>query len=228
MYLVRMISQTLRQLCPVFYHLNQIYCVFDILYYEGKSVMLKPLIERKELLERILPSNDLFVFVRYFEGQGEALYELTKTQSLEGIVLKKADSFYKPGTRLHNWLKVINYQYENVFITGIRKNKISLLLSFQDGFPAGMLEFMRPGDKKRLYDEYRQHVSKETKDFIYLNPGFQGIVKYRNLIARGIYEYLPLKNGLSNLLLGDFSIHKHKKGLYCVAREPCGALIFIF
>ncbi|PAD19893.1 hypothetical protein CHH64_17000 [Terribacillus saccharophilus] len=70
------------------------YCVFDILYYEGKSVMLKPLIERKELLERILPCNELFVYVQHFEGQGEALYELTKTQSLEGIVLKKADSFY--------------------------------------------------------------------------------------------------------------------------------------
>jgi DNA ligase 1 len=45
------------------------YCVFDILYYEEKSVMLKPLIELKELLERILPSNDLFVYVRHFEGK---------------------------------------------------------------------------------------------------------------------------------------------------------------
>ncbi|WP_366248871.1 hypothetical protein [Terribacillus aidingensis] len=112
-------------------------------------------------------------FFDHFDGQGEALYELTKTQSLEGIVLKKADSFYKPGTRSHNWLKVINYRYENVFITGIRKNKFGFLLSFQDGSPAGMLEFMRPDDKEMLYAEYQQHVSKETKDFIYMNPGLQ-------------------------------------------------------
>jgi DNA ligase-1 len=166
------------------------YCAFDILYYNGKSVMQRPLIERKELLEQVLPANDLFVFVRHFEGQGEALFNLIKEQALEGVVLKKADSIYKPGTRSPNWLKVINYQYEDIFITGLRKKEFGLLLSFKDGSPAGMLEFMKPGDKKIFYAAYKEHVSNESDDFIYLDPALSGTVKYRNLTKKG-YLRIP-------------------------------------
>jgi DNA ligase 1 len=172
------------------------YCVFDILYYEGKSVMQRPLIERKELLEQVLPADDLLVFVRHFEGQGEALFNFIKEQSLEGVVLKKADSIYKPGTRSPNWLKVINYQYEDIFITGLRKKEFGLLLSFKDGTPAGMLEFMKAEHKKIFYAAYKEHVLNETDDFIYLNPVLQGTVKYRNLTNKGYLRIPSFKEWL--------------------------------
>jgi DNA ligase 1 len=56
---------------------------------------------------------------------------------------------------------------------------------------------MRPGDKKRLYDEYRQHVSKETKDFIYMYPRLQGIVKYRNLTSKGYLRIASFEKWIS-------------------------------
>ncbi|RBW68082.1 hypothetical protein [Bacillus taeanensis] len=44
---------------------------------------------------------------------------MVKEQELEGIVLKKEDSKYRPGTRSNNWIKIINYQHEHVYITSM-------------------------------------------------------------------------------------------------------------
>jgi DNA ligase 1 len=166
------------------------YCVFDLLYYKGENTMLKPLYERKALLEGILPTDDKIVYVQHLEGHGQQYFDLIKEQELEGIVLKKMDSIYSPGTRSDQWLKVINYQYTNIWVTGLRKNKFGVLLSFEDGSPAGIMEFMKPADRKRLYEEYRRYVRTETEDFIYLDPKLKGIVKYRNLTKKG-YLRIP-------------------------------------
>lgn len=93
--------------------------------------MIKPLIERKLLLQEVLQQMKGFIYVQSFEGQDAEL--LIKTQALEGIVLKKADSLYEPGTRSPNWLKVINYQFEEVDFSGLRKDKFGVLMSFKDG-----------------------------------------------------------------------------------------------
>ncbi|MCM3130650.1 MULTISPECIES: hypothetical protein [Bacillales] len=129
-------------------------------------------------------------YVQHIEGHGSEYFELIKEQGLEGIVLKKADSIYRPGTRSENWLKVINYQYENVLITGLRKKEFGVLLSFEDGSPAGLMEFMKPSDRKKLYAEYKKFIRTETDDFIYLDPKLKGIVKYRNLTKKG-YLRIP-------------------------------------
>jgi DNA ligase 1 len=58
-----------------------------------------------------------------------------KAQALEGIVLKRKDSRYEVGKRSHSWLKVINYQYTDVFVVGYRKQPkdFEMLLTFDDG-----------------------------------------------------------------------------------------------
>lgn len=166
------------------------YCVFDLLYHKGENTMFKPLYERKALLEGILPTDDKIVYVQHLEGHGQQYFDLIREQELEGIVLKKMDSIYSPGTRSDQWLKVINYQYTDIWVTGLRKNKFGVLLSFKDGSPAGIMEFMKPADRKRLYEEYRKYVRTETEDFIYLDPKLKGIVKYRNLTKKG-YLRIP-------------------------------------
>ncbi|MGM0924687.1 MAG: RNA ligase family protein [Bacillota bacterium] len=161
------------------------FCVFDILYYKNKNMMSKPLYERKALLQEVLPSNEHIVFVQHLEGHGEQYFNLVKEQGLEGIVLKRKDSKYSPATRSNDWLKVINYQYEDITITGLRKNKFGVLLSFEDGSPAGIMEFMKPSDRKKLYSEYKRLVVNESSDYIYLKPKLKGVVKYRNLTRKG-------------------------------------------
>lgn len=119
---------------------------------------------------------------------------MIKEQGLEGVVLKKADSTYRPGTRSNNWLKVVNYQYQQILIAGLRKKKFGVLLSFEDGSPAGLMEFMKPEDRKKLYAEYGKYIQSESSDFIYLDPKLKGLVKYRNLTKKG-YLRIPSFEG---------------------------------
>lgn len=167
------------------------YVVFDVIQYKGKSVANLPLMERKHLLDEIIPADtSLIAKVKYIEGHGPAYFDAVQQHGLEGIVLKRKDSRYEVGRRSNSWLKVINYlnyQYADVLITGLRKGDFGLLLTFLDGQPAGIMEFMPPAERKNLY---RQHqVISEDDKFIFVEP-IQCRVKYRNLTKVG-YLRIP-------------------------------------
>jgi DNA ligase 1 len=164
------------------------YVVFDIIKFKGESVTGLPLTERKQLLDEVIPMDTgLFAKVRYIEGHGATYFDLVRQQGLEGIVLKRKDSRYEIGKRSQAWLKVINYQYDDVLITGLRKGEFGLLLSFIDGRPAGLMEFMPPDERKNLY-RLQQAVS-EDKKFTFIEP-IMCRVKYRNLTKTG-YLRIP-------------------------------------
>lgn len=160
------------------------YCVFDIIYLEDKRITHLPLLKRKELLKSLIKPSQYIAPVEWTTGNAEAYFNLTKEHGLEGIVIKKADSLYKIKNRSHNWLKVINYSFADVYITGLRKNEFGLLLSLEEGNkmrPVGLMEFMVPAARKKFYQEYRNYVVDENKDFIFLEPKIKAKVKYRNL-----------------------------------------------
>jgi DNA ligase-1 len=159
------------------------YVVFDVIQYKGKSVTKLPLTDRKQLLDKIIAQDtSLVAKVKYLEGYGSAYFDLVRQQGLEGIVLKRKDSRYEVGKRSNSWLKVINYQYDDVVITGIRKGKFGLLLTFLDGKPAGLMEFMPPAGRNQIYR--RQQVISENDKFIFIEP-IQCRVKYRNITKAG-------------------------------------------
>lgn len=92
-----------------------VYCVFDVIYIEGHSIANKPLIERKNIFLDLNLDHDNV--------------KLAKEKHLEGIVLKKANSPYEINKRSHSWLKVINYDYTDVLITGYTRGyKVSSIL----------------------------------------------------------------------------------------------------
>lgn len=162
------------------------YCVFDIIYYKGKKVTDLPLLERKKLLESILPEHPNIVLTQWLQGNAEQYFELVKQQELEGIVMKKSNSKYYVNKRSENWLKVINYQFQNCYITGINKVEFGIMLSFLDGKYAGVMKFMQPAEKKYLFTIYKDYIKEETSQWIYLNPGIEVGVKYRNLTSSGL------------------------------------------
>lgn len=158
------------------------YCVFDIIQYNGNKVVHLPLLERKELLQQVLPNHPNATLVQWTPGNATAYFDLVKQNELEGIVIKKSDSIYDIGKRSNSWLKVINYQYQDVYISGIRKGEFGLLLSFLDGSPAGLMEFMSPDDRKKLYANYK--LASENDKFKFIEP-IKCNVKYRNLTKQG-------------------------------------------
>jgi len=84
--------------------------VFDILYAEGKSLMDTPLMERVEVMKRIIQGDDVLI-----PSPGVILEEPEKLQlmlddaiskGLEGVVVKRPDSLYEAGGRNFNWVKL--------------------------------------------------------------------------------------------------------------------------
>ncbi len=170
------------------------YTVFDVLQYGGKSTIKLPLLDRKELLNEIVPDDTyLLSKVQFIEGNGIAYFDVVKAQALEGIVLKRKDSRYAVGKRSDNWLKVINYQYVDVIVTGWRKDKFGWLLNFADtGVYAGVMELGVPPDARRLV--YSMPVEHESDKYAYLAQPFPVTVKYRNLTKAGLLRLPSLMN----------------------------------
>ena len=163
------------------------YSVFDTMYANGDRITHLPLLDRKRILSELIPDDSpLLNKVQYINGNGIQYFELTQKHDLEGIVLKKANSKYSIAKRSSDWLKVINYKYDTVYVTGLRKKEFGLLLSFENGEYAGLMEFMSPVARKQFYSMYRTYVSGETDKFVYLKPGIKMNIKYRNLTSKGL------------------------------------------
>jgi len=132
------------------------YCVYDIIQYNGERVTSLSLVKRKELLANVLEPIENIVLTPFIEGYVVEYFNLVKQQELEGIVLKRKDSKYQINKRSNDWLTVINYQYADVLISGIRKDKFGAVLCFEDGNYAGVMEFMPPSDKRKLYSTMKK------------------------------------------------------------------------
>jgi bifunctional non-homologous end joining protein LigD len=96
-----------------------VYYVFDLLWYNGYSLMELPLYKRREILKAILPASDSIRFSDHVEEKGVSLFEQIKTMKLEGIVAKNRNSLYYPGERTNQWLKIKTEVIQDTVIAGI-------------------------------------------------------------------------------------------------------------
>lgn len=83
--------------------------IFDLMYLNGKSLLKKPLRERRELLEQIILPGKILVVDPYLETDDPAeLREYHKQQlaaGYEGALVKQIDGEYMPGRTGFNWVK---------------------------------------------------------------------------------------------------------------------------
>lgn len=108
------------------------FVAYDILYADGKQLTELPLMERKEILTKIVTENSLFSVSRYIEEKGKALFALAKEQKLEGVVGKKKSSLYWFGKRTQDWKKVKWMKDEEFICVGYipkEQGMISLVLA---------------------------------------------------------------------------------------------------
>jgi bifunctional non-homologous end joining protein LigD len=99
---------------PQFYELLRVprsacYVAFDILWADGTDLRSLPLDERRRRLQGILPKGSPIVSEALsVEGRGRELFELMRTNDLEGIVAKRLADPYDTRVR---WLKIKNPDY---------------------------------------------------------------------------------------------------------------------
>jgi bifunctional non-homologous end joining protein LigD len=80
---------------------------FDLLRLEGDDQRLRPIEARRETLMRLVEGVDGILFSEALADEGAVVFAIACKLGLEGIVSKRAGSFYKSG-KSRNSLKTIN------------------------------------------------------------------------------------------------------------------------
>jgi bifunctional non-homologous end joining protein LigD len=97
---------------------NIVYYVFDILWYGDEKIEEYTLLERKELLKKVLPKSELIQFSEHYEQYGKKLFKEAAKQGFEGLIAKKNTSKYYENVRTKEWLKIKAEQRQEAIICG--------------------------------------------------------------------------------------------------------------
>lgn len=82
------------------------YLVVDLLHDAGRSTVDLPYLERRELLDGLPLSGPAWQVTPWWSGGGREVRRTAAEQGLSGVVAKRLDSTYQPGTRSPDWRRV--------------------------------------------------------------------------------------------------------------------------
>ncbi len=77
---------------------------FDLLVHKGKDLTTLPLSERREMLEKMLRTDD-HIGLSVVSNKSDEMLAFVREHGLEGVVAKRRDSIYQPGKRSGLWAK---------------------------------------------------------------------------------------------------------------------------
>src|SRR5882762_4972410 len=129
---------------------------FDLLYCDGYDLREAPLLERKQLLQRLLYTSERFRFADHQLEHGKELFALAEQNGLEGIVAKRADSPYV-SDRSPYWVKLKSTKTVDAVVGGWTEARTpalpfgSLLLGLYQGKKLRFIGHVGSGfDAKKL------------------------------------------------------------------------------
>jgi bifunctional non-homologous end joining protein LigD len=132
----------LRRTTPVAYY------VFDVLQVDGESTLSLPYLERRAVLANLGLSGPQVLVPPHWVGvDGQAMLAVAQEHGLEGILSKRVESTYRPGSRSPSWIKTPLRKNTEAIIagwvpgTGMHHNAVgSLILAAYDD--TGALEYI--------------------------------------------------------------------------------------
>jgi bifunctional non-homologous end joining protein LigD len=160
-----------------------IYYAFDLLHLDGRDLRSAPLLERKELLQRLLPrkaqgsNTGMLRYSEHWLGQGAKVFDKACEMGLEGIIAKRTDASYQSG-RGKDWLKIKCSKSQEFVIGGFtdpagsRVGFGALLLGVHDD--SGALRYVGrvgTGFDDNMLRDLRARLDKlERKSAPFVNP----------------------------------------------------------
>jgi bifunctional non-homologous end joining protein LigD len=133
-----------------------VYFVFDLLYCDGYDLRKSPLIERKQLLNRVMHTSERFRYSDHQLEMGKELFALAEQNGLEGILAKRTDSPYV-SDRSPYWVKLKSTKTVDAVVGGWTAARTaalpfgSLLLGLYQGKKLQFIGHVGSGfDEKKL------------------------------------------------------------------------------
>jgi bifunctional non-homologous end joining protein LigD len=83
-----------------------VFMAFDVLWLEGHRTLERPYTDRRQLLTDLQLSGRAWQAPAHHVGEGPPLLEAARAQGLQGVVAKRLDSVYVPGTTSEDWVRV--------------------------------------------------------------------------------------------------------------------------
>jgi bifunctional non-homologous end joining protein LigD len=99
------------------------YCVFDLLYLDGRDTTGLGYEQRRTLLEALDLEGPHWTTPPYVRGGGAEALRSARELGVEGIMAKRLRSTYEPGRRSKAWVKVKNTRTQEVVLAGWKPGK---------------------------------------------------------------------------------------------------------
>jgi bifunctional non-homologous end joining protein LigD len=115
-----------------------LYVIFDTLFIGSKDAREKSLLERKDILKKLLPRDPLLRYSEHVIQFGKREFAKAQRAHEEGVIAKRATGLYYSGKRTREWLKFKAVHEQEVVIVGYteprrsRKHFGSLVLAVRD------------------------------------------------------------------------------------------------
>jgi bifunctional non-homologous end joining protein LigD len=206
------------------------YLVFDCLALKGKDLTGLPLIERKEILKKLIPESPVIIYCDHVEDYGKAFFLEIKKIGLEGIIGKKKLSTYQIGKRTSDWLKIKNVQGQEAIIVGFTQPKGSrsyfgsLVLAVKKKGKLVSIGNVGTGFTDRSLKELYQKLKplerktspldvpvKEASDVTWVNPVLVCNIRFTEITEDGSVRH-PVFEGLRiDKEAGEVTLEKPKK-----------------
>lgn len=106
---------------------RMVYYIFDILFYDGHSLVNTPLLERKKFLRKLLATKKAVAEIKFNDhiiGNGEQVFRNACKLKLEGIISKRINSLYLQ-KRTKDWLKVKCLNLQEFVVGGFTDPRFS-------------------------------------------------------------------------------------------------------
>ena len=174
------------------------YFIFDLLYCDGYDLRGSPLLQRKNLLRRVLEPGGPFSYADHLLEKGKELFEVAKEQGLEGIIGKRQGSRYSE-TRSLDWMKFKITKTVDAVVGGYteprgsREHFGALLVGFYEGktlrFVGGVGTGFDLQKQTELFDKLKPletakcpftPVPKTQEKANWVEPALVARVKYAN------------------------------------------------
>ncbi len=100
------------------------YMAFDVLRLYGVPLLSRSLAERRATLERLDTAAVANLALSPTYTDGPALFAATAQRGMEGVVAKRSDGGYRPGTRSPGWVKVTHRSVAACVVGGWRPENV--------------------------------------------------------------------------------------------------------
>jgi len=190
---------------------DAIFMAFDLLYFDGHSLIETELSTRRHLLESLVPTGEGAIRLsEEVDADGEAFFRAACELGLEGIIAKDRHSTYRSG-RLGDWLKIKCIQSDSFAIVGYEHSMSAragigaLLLAARRGGKLVYVGSVGTGFKEAATWRLREELDKLTtktppiaysgrrKNVVWTRPRLVAEIEYRAWTADGKLRHASYK-----------------------------------